>query len=133
MQTEFLYKVSLKLMGDIIIFFFCQNIIVFSLIFWVLTWACEYFYKKRTHLSKKQIYECGFKTFDSLNIQINLNFILLCIFLVLYDIEFVFLIPVIFNIQSMYVLSYIILLLFVFLILLSLVYDWQMHALSWQW
>lgn len=133
MSSSDFTSVVRNIMGDIIIFFFCQNIIVFSLIFWVLTWACEYFYKKRTHISKKQIYECGFKTFDSLNIQINLNFILLCIFLVLYDIEFVFLIPVIFNIQSLYLLSYVILLIFVFLILLSLVYDWQMHALSWQW
>lgn len=120
-------------MGDIIIFFFLQNIIIFSLIFWFLTWACEYFYKKRTHISKKQVYECGFKSFDNLNIQINLNFILLCIFLVLYDIEFVFLIPIIFNIQSIFLFQYIIVLFFIILILISLIYDWQMHALSWQW
>lgn len=119
-------------MGDIIIFFFCQNIIIFSLIFWLLTWGCEYLYKKKNHSTKYQVYECGFKSFDVLNLQININFILLCIFLMLYDIEFVFLIPVIFNIYNMYWFQYLILVMFSIVILISLVYDWQMNALSWQ-
>jgi NADH-quinone oxidoreductase subunit A len=120
-------------MGDVIIFFFCQNIIIFSLIFWFLTWACEYFYKKKNHLTKRQVYECGFKSFDNLNIQINLNFILLCVFLVLYDVEFLFLVPILFNLYNIMIYHYIILLLFFILIVISLLYDFQMHALSWQW
>lgn len=119
-------------MGDIIIFFFCQNVLLFSLIFWFLTWACEYFYKKRNHVTKKQTYECGFKAFDTLNIQINLNFVLLCVFLVLYDLEFVLLIPIIFNIYNIFWFQYAILIIFFILLIISLVYDWQMHALSWQ-
>ena len=47
---------------------------------------------------KKQFYECGFKSISDINIQINLNFVMLCIFLILYDIEFTFLFPILFKV-----------------------------------
>lgn len=97
-----------------------------------MTWACEYFYKKRNHTSKKQIYECGFKSYDSLNIQINLNFSLLCVFLILYDLEFVLLIPILFNIHNITIFQFVILFIFFILLIISLVYDWQNQALIWQ-
>jgi len=119
-------------LGDIVILFLIQNIMVFSLIFWLLTWAGEYFYKKKNHASKKNFYECGFKSTTDINIQINLNFSILCVFLILYDIEFTFLIPVFFNFFYLSILQYIILNLFIVIIIISLVYDWQMNALNWQ-
>lgn len=119
-------------MGDIIIFYFCQNVFIFSIIFWLLTWGCEYFYKKRNHTTKKQIYECGFKSFDNLNIQININFILICVFLVLYDLEFILLIPLLFNLYNATIFNFVIFFFFLILIIVSLLYDWQMQALSWQ-
>jgi len=119
-------------MGDILILYLIQNIFVFNLIFWGLTWAGEYFYKKKSHIAKKQFYECGFKATTDVDIQFNLNFSILCVFLVLYDIEFVFLLPMMFNLYSIWIYSYIILIIFILLIILSLVYDWQMNALNWQ-
>ena len=87
-------------MSDIIVIFLIQNVLIFLLIFWLLTWLTEYFFKKKQHLSKRQFYECGFRTLSELNIQINVNFSLLCIFLILYDIEFTFLFPFLFNILN---------------------------------
>lgn len=54
---------------------------------------------------KKQYYECGFKVISDINIQINLNFILLCVFLILYDIEFTLLFPVLFNFTNIFFFS----------------------------
>jgi len=34
-------------MGDVVILFLIQNVFIFGLIFWVLTWGAEYFYKKK--------------------------------------------------------------------------------------
>jgi len=119
-------------LGDIVILFLIQNIMIFSLIFWLLTWAGEYFYKRKNHASKKNFYECGFKSTTDINIQINLNFSILCVFLILYDIEFTFLIPVFFNFFYLSLLQYIVLNIFIIIILVSLVYDWQMNALNWQ-
>lgn len=119
-------------MGDILVLFLIQNILIFALIFWGLTWAGEYFYKKKNHTAKKQFYECGFKVTNDVDLQFNFNFTILCIFLVLYDVEFIFLMPCLFNLFNITVYSYVILMLFLILILLSLVYDWQMNALNWQ-
>jgi NADH:ubiquinone oxidoreductase subunit 3 (subunit A) len=119
-------------MGDIVMLFFVQNIFVFSLIFWGLTVLGSFFYKKKHHFMKKQFYECGFKSISDVNFQINLNFILLCVFLILYDIEFTLLFPLLFNFNNIYFFQYIMFLFFVLLIILSLYYDIQMNALSWQ-
>lgn len=119
-------------MGDIIVIFFLQNVFIFTLIFWGLTVLGSYFYKKKNHTSKRQFYECGFKVFSDINIQINLNFAMLCVFLILYDIEFVLLFPILFNILNITIYQFIFFLAFVLLIILSLYYDWQTNALSWQ-
>jgi len=119
-------------MGDVLIFALIQNIFIFSGIFWLLTWVGEYFYKKKNHDTKKNFYECGFKSTTDINIQININFSMLCVFLILYDIEFTMLIPIIVNMTFISTISYIVFFLFVTLIVISLVYDWQMNTLNWQ-
>ena len=119
-------------MGDIIILFLIQNVLLFGMIFWLLVWASEYFFTKKNHLAKKQFYECGFKTLSELNIQINLNFSMMCVFLILYDIEFTFLFPILFNFWNISILNFLFLILFLILILASLYYDWQFNTLSWQ-
>jgi NADH:ubiquinone oxidoreductase subunit 3 (subunit A) len=119
-------------LGDIVILFLIQNILIFCLIFWLLTWAGEFFYKKKNHYTKRNFYECGFKSTSDVNIQINFNFYMICVFLILYDVEFTLLIPVFFNLGFVCFINFILILLFIVLIILSLVYDWQMNALNWQ-
>lgn len=119
-------------MGGILVLFLIQNILLFCLIFWLLTWAGEYFFKKKSHKTKRNFYECGFKSTVDINIQINFNFALLCVFLLLYDIEFMLLVPLYFNLYNSGVFQFCILIIFVCFILLSLMYDWQMNALNWQ-
>jgi NADH:ubiquinone oxidoreductase subunit 3 (subunit A) len=119
-------------MGDIVILYLIQNILIFGIIFWLLTWGAEYFFTKKTHMAKKQTYECGFRTISDLNIQINLNFSMLCVFLVLYDVEFTLLYPLLFNYASVTTLEFFVLFFFVAIILFSLYYDWQFNTLGWQ-
>jgi len=112
-------------------FFFLQNIIIFSGIFWALTIIGSYFYKKKNHKSKRSFYECGFKSIADVNLQINLNFIMICVFLILYDIEFTFLFPALFNVWSLSVLQLLYFIIFVMFIIISLYYDIITNALSW--
>ena len=119
-------------MGDILVLFLIQNIFIFSIIFWGLTWAGEYFFKKKNHATKRNFYECGFKSTSDINLQINFNFSMICIFLILYDIEFTLLIPMFFNFSFLFLFNYLLLVSFIILIILSLIYDWQMNALNWQ-
>ena len=119
-------------MGDIVLLFLLNNVLLFGIIFWVLMWIAEYFYTKKKQTSKYQFYECGFKSTSDVNIQINLNFSMLCVFLILYDIEFTLLFPYLFNIFFTSLNEFIVFLLFTLLIIFSLIYDWQMNSLGWQ-
>jgi len=118
--------------GDVVLIFFLKNVLVFSLIFWALLLLSSYFYKIKNQSSKRHFCECGFKSLSDLNIQININFIMLCVFLILYDIEFTLLFPILFNIWNINIIQYIYFLLFITLIIASLFYDWQTNSLSWQ-
>lgn len=119
-------------MGDLVLFFFLQNVLVFSIIFWLLLFISSYFYKIKNHLSKKHFCECGFKSLSDLNIQININFIMLAVFLILYDIEFTLLFPLLFNSFYVNILQYYYFSIFILLIIASLYYDTQTNSLNWQ-
>ena len=117
-------------MGDFIIFFFVVHVFLFCLIFWLLTWLSEYFYKKKDEIFKKSSYECGFKNNANVNIQVNVNFAMICVFLILYDIEFAFLIPFFFNLDHLNGFNFIVFSLFLICIVLSLIYDYQLNVLN---
>ena len=119
-------------MGDAVFFFFLKNIFIFSIIFWVLLYISSFFYKIKNQISKKHFCECGFKSLSDINIQININFTMLCIFLILYDIEFTLIFPILFNTQYIYIIQLYTIVLFILLIIISLFYDWQLNTLSWQ-
>nr|YP_004841731.1 NADH dehydrogenase subunit 3 [Ichthyophthirius multifiliis]AEL89273.1 NADH dehydrogenase subunit 3 [Ichthyophthirius multifiliis] len=118
-------------MGDVMILFLINNVLIFSIIFWLLTWGSEYFFTKKSQLTKKQFYECGFKAISELNIQVNYNFFMLSVFLVLYDIEFTFLYPILFNFNNINFIEFFIFIFFIFFIIISLYYDWLNNTLSW--
>lgn len=90
------------------------------------------FNKKKNHFFKKKYYECGFSSLSDINISININFLLIGVFLILYDIEFTFLFPFIINIDIVNVYSFMVFTTFYLLIIVSLLYDWQRDALDWQ-
>ncbi len=118
-------------MGDIIIFNLIQNVLTFGIIFWLLTWGAEYFYTNKQQLTKKQFYECGFKSISELNIQVNFNFFMLAVFLILYDIEFTLLFPVLFNFSIITFIEFFFFISFIALIIISLYYDYIHNVLSW--
>lgn len=118
-------------MGDAIVISLIQNVLIFGIIFWLLTWGAEYFYTNKQQLTKKQFYECGFKALSELNIQINFNFFMLAVFLILYDVEFTFLFPILFNYSVFTLSEFILVFLFLLLIIASLFYDWVHNVLSW--
>jgi NADH:ubiquinone oxidoreductase subunit 3 (subunit A) len=117
-------------MGSVAVSYLVEHVFVLCLIFWFLTWAAEGLSTRRGHRSKAQFYECGFKSLSDLNLQVNLSFTLVCAFLVLYDVEFTFLFPLLLNyhiVDSGALMAFVV---FLFFIIGALVYDLGHSALN---
>ena len=79
--------------------------------------------------TRRDFYECGFKPQSQRVIKVSIQFLLICVFFLLYDIELVFLFPFVsgYTFTGLYDLS----LIFLFFIVLfkSLNIDYERHAL----
>lgn len=79
--------------------------------------------------SRRDFYECGFRPHTQRPIKISLQFLLICVFFLLYDIELVFLFPFVsgFTFTGFY--DILLLLLFFMVLFVSLNVDYERHAL----
>lgn len=108
-----------------------MNIFILMLVFWVLAWLGEKLYKIKYYNASTEVYECGFYTFHALKIELNLSFVIIAFLLILYDIEFFFLIPFFFNLMGSTFLASVIFWTFLIFILLSFLIDWESIVLEW--
>jgi NADH-quinone oxidoreductase subunit A len=83
-------------------------------------------------IARRDFYECGFRPTTQKPVRVPVQFLLICVFFLLYDIELVFLFPLV-SASTFLGLYDVALLTFFFLVLLaSLVMDFNRHALVWQ-
>jgi len=82
--------------------------------------------------SRRDFYECGFKPQTQRPIRISLQFLLICIFFLLYDIELVFLFPFVSGVSFTGVYDLLLIIFFFVILFLSLNVDYERHALYWQ-
>lgn len=83
-------------------------------------------------ISRRDFYECGFKPQTQKPIKLPIQFLLICVFFLLYDIELVFLFPYVSGIMFTGLYDFLLLILFFILFAFSLVLDYERHALYWQ-
>lgn len=115
--------------------FFLQivlNSILFSFLFWGLTFLAKYTYSNKFYNYKLNFYECGFKNITKVKTNYEVNFILVLLFLLIYDGEFLILIP--FTLYSNFLTFEIMvsIMFFVCWFVITLVFDYAYHALEWQ-
>ena len=108
------------------------NAFFFSFIFWILTYISKIFYSNRYYSYKLNFYECGFKNYSYKCVNYEINYSMLILFLLLYDGEFLILIP--FGLNSLAFSLEIFLTFFFFIIWLfiTLLFDYSYNALEWQ-
>lgn len=83
-------------------------------------------------IARRDFYECGFRPTTQKPIRVPIQFLLICIFFLLYDIELIFLFPLV-SVATFSGLYDLLLIVFFFSVLLvSLVIDFNRHALVWQ-
>lgn len=123
-------------MGDFEVFLITISIIVLTTVLYnILTFLSYKDVLRRFGLmkaSRKDFYECGFKPQVQRPIKVSIQFLLICVFFLLYDIELVFLFPFVsgFSFSGLY--DLLLLLLFFLVLLVSLHIDYERHALYWQ-
>lgn len=123
-------------MGDIEIFFSLITIfLVINIIFIILKFA---FYKNILFVqnlsknNKNNFYECGVKPISQKIININVNYLLLSIFFILYDSELLFIVPLVYGFNVITIYDFILIILYLLLIILSLMIDFEKNSLIWQ-
>lgn len=119
-------------MAGNLVFFLVVNAIMFSFIFWILTFVSKYFYSNKYYNTKLNFYECGFKSVNQFQINYSVNFLVLVLFLLLYDGEFLILVPFSLNILVANLSNYIILLFFLLWLYITILLDYILNALEWQ-
>ena len=83
-------------------------------------------------IARRDFYECGFRPQTQKAIQLPIQFLLICVFFLLYDIELIFLFPLVSSSTFIGLHDIFLLVLFFILFLLSLCVDFNRHALAWQ-
>jgi len=123
-------------MGDFEIFFSTLSITVLGFIIYnVVTIVSLRDLLKRfgfLKVARRDFYECGFRPVTQKPIRVPMQFLLICIFFLLYDIELVFLFPLVSSSSFIGLFDLALVSFFFMLLLISLVFDFNRHALVWQ-
>jgi len=123
-------------MGDFEIFLAILTVTVLSVVVYNIITALSFrdllrrfgFFKT----ARRDFYECGFRPQTQKPIRLPIQFLLICVFFLLYDIELIFLFPLVSSSTFLVFHDLFLLVLFFLLFLLSLVVDFNRHALTWQ-
>ena len=118
-------------MFDVSLFFLFQNIFILMMIFWLLSYLGDKFYKNKQYKTSENVYECGFTSSHALRVNINFGFFIIALLLILYDIEFFVLIPILFNINNCSLLQLLVYWFFLIVVVLSFLLDWETISLKW--
>ena len=83
-------------------------------------------------IARRDFYECGFRPVTQKTIRLPIQFLLICVFFLLYDIELIFLFPFVSGITFLGLYDSLIIFFFFIVLFISLVFDFNRHALVWQ-
>ncbi len=82
--------------------------------------------------NKVAAYECGFEAFNDARNRFSIHFLLVGILFIVFDLEVIFLVPLV-NYNSLLTLdTWWIIWWFIYLLLLGLVYEWNRGGLEWE-
>ena len=118
-------------MGGVLLILLFNSIFAVIFLLWVITFFGYNFRKNFTYKDKYDTYECGFKTINNFSIELNLSTLMLGMFLILYEFELFILIPFLFNLKFWDYNSIISLIIYIYFINLSLIFDLKLNALKW--
>lgn len=83
--------------------------------------------------NKSAPFECGFDPFNKSRIPFSINFYLIAIIFLIFDIEISIILPIIINfkISNIMIFNYLFLIFFLFIIF-TIFYEWKFGSLNWK-
>ena len=82
--------------------------------------------------TRRDFYECGFRPLTQKTVRVPIQFVLICIFFLIYDIELLYTFPIVAGITYAGIYDLILINAFFSLFFSSLIVDFNRHALNWQ-
>ena len=120
-------------MGDFEIFFIVVSTFILSFLIYNLLNSFSFRNLLRRFgvlkTSRRDFYECGFRPVTQKPIRLPIPFLLICIFFLLYDIELIFLFPLVSTINFIGLVDMLLLFFFFLILFISLIVDFTKHAL----
>jgi NADH:ubiquinone oxidoreductase subunit 3 (subunit A) len=80
-------------------------------------------------IARRDFYECGFRPQTQKPVRLPIQFLLICVFFLLYDIELIFLFPYVSGTTFTGFYDFLLLVFFFLVFLFSLIIDYERHAL----
>lgn len=121
-------------MGDFEIFTSCASVLILGFIIYnVINILNLRGLLKRfgfLKLSRRDFYECGFKPTVQKSIRLPIQYLLICVFFLVYDVEFLFMFPFISVINFLGSYDMELVGIFFFCLIVSLNFDYNRHAME---
>nr|AYQ18976.1 NADH dehydrogenase subunit 3 [Scymninae sp. 4 ACP-2013] len=115
----------LTLMIFMMIIFFIINIVMM-----IINFISKKTFKDR---EKNSPFECGFDPKNSARLPFSLQFFLITLIFLIFDIEITLIIPFLFTMNLTNLMNYsMIIFLFIFILLIGLYHEWNKGALNWK-
>lgn len=86
---------------------------------------------KEISFEKTSSYECGFEPFGDAHSIFNIQFFIVGILFMLFDLELAYLFPWVFSLGSLPLFSFFLMLFFLILLVVGFIYEWKKGALDW--
>lgn len=102
--------------------------IVLSIIFVILSYSLS---NQNPDLEKLSAYECGFEPYEDSRNRFNVNFCIIGILFIIFDIEIMFLFPWCVTLAQLNLLGFWSMIDFILELSISFIYVWAMQALEW--
>jgi NADH-quinone oxidoreductase subunit A len=81
---------------------------------------------------KNSPYECGFEAFEDARMQFDIRYYLVAILFIIFDLEIAFLFPWALVFDSLGMVSFIAMMIFLLILVVGFIYEWKKGALEWE-
>jgi NADH:ubiquinone oxidoreductase subunit 3 (subunit A) len=111
--------------------FIFYYIFLLSAVFILLFLISFLFVFQKPTANKTSAYECGFNPFSDARVQFEIKFYLIGILFIIFDIEISFSFPWIIALDSLPLIGVVIMFLFIIILTIGFIYEWNEGALDW--